>query len=210
MSVYFCRRLGFDKIVSNSNSKIWCFMKEEINCNVLTSQERFIHILIAFDFWQSGFLCTWVYAKHTRPERWQLWDALRTINQGDDPWLLGGDFNIILCCSERKGGVTPKIKTMEEFGDMMMNCGLQDAGFKRAQFTWSRNRLWQRLNRFLFSHTWNQAFPLSRIQHLTRNVSDHCPLFLLVQHEMKTGPSPFRFQNMWTKHHDFKRCVINS
>ncbi|KAL0291722.1 UNVERIFIED_CONTAM: hypothetical protein Sradi_7016100 [Sesamum radiatum] len=114
-------------------------MKEEINCNVLTSQERFIHIRIAFDFWQSGFLCTWVYAKHTRPERWQLWDALRTINQGDDPWLLGGDFNIILCCSERKGGATPKIKTMEDFGDMMMNCELQDAGFKRAQFTWSGN-----------------------------------------------------------------------
>ncbi|KAL0433842.1 UNVERIFIED_CONTAM: hypothetical protein Slati_2718500 [Sesamum latifolium] len=207
---YFCRRLGFDKVISNPNSKIWCFIKEDINCNILTSQEQFLHIRISSELWPNGFLCTWVYAKHTRAQRRELWDALRNIDQGVDPWLFGGDFNTIICCSERKGGATPKIRTMEDFGDMMMDCGLQDAGFEGAQFTWSRNRLWQRLDRFLFSHTWNKAFPLSRIQHLTRNVSDHCPLLFSVEHEMKTGPSPFCFQNMWTKHHVFKRCVKDS
>ncbi|KAL2248543.1 UNVERIFIED_CONTAM: putative ribonuclease H protein [Sesamum indicum] len=207
---YFCRRLGFDKVISNSNSKIWCFMKEDLDCEILISQEQFLHLRIFSDFWPNGILCTWVYAKHTRAERRELWDALRNIDDGEEPWLLGGDFNTVLYCSERKGGAAPKIRTMEDFGDMMMDCGLQDAGFEGSKFTWSRSRLWQRLDRFLFSHTWTQAFPLSRIQHLTRNVSDHCPLLLSVKQEKKTGPTPFRFQNMWTKHHDFKHCVTTS
>ncbi|KAL0412317.1 UNVERIFIED_CONTAM: hypothetical protein Slati_3821400 [Sesamum latifolium] len=106
-----------------------------------------------------------------------LWDELRNIDPGDEPWLLDGDFNIILHASERKGGAPPKIKTMEDFGDMLLDCGLQDAGFEGAQFTWSRN---------------------------------HCPLLLSVATETKKGPAPFRFQNMWTKHHAFKQCVLTS
>ncbi|KAL0285323.1 UNVERIFIED_CONTAM: hypothetical protein Sradi_7176100 [Sesamum radiatum] len=157
-----------------------------------------------------SFLCTWVYAKHTRAERRELWDALRNIDQGVEPWLLGGDFNTVLYTSERKGGASPKIRTMEDFGDMMLDCGLQDAGFEGTQFTWSRNRLWQRLDRFIYSHIWNQEFPFTRIQHLTRNVSDHCPLLLSVYQDGRTGPAPFRFQNMWTKHHTFKDCVSTS
>ncbi|KAL0283420.1 UNVERIFIED_CONTAM: hypothetical protein Sradi_7230400 [Sesamum radiatum] len=204
------RRLGFDKVVCNTNSKIWCFTKNDLACDILISQEQLLHVRLSSNDTPKGVLCSWVYAKHTRAERRLLWDELRNIDPGDEPWLLGGDFNIILHASERKGGAPPKIKTMEDFGDMLLDCGLQDAGFEGAQFTWSRSRLWQRLDRFLFSHTWTHAFPLSRVQHLTRNVSDHCPLLLSVAAETKKGPAPFRFQNMWTKHHAFKQCVLTS
>ncbi|KAL0316455.1 UNVERIFIED_CONTAM: hypothetical protein Sradi_5523700 [Sesamum radiatum] len=173
-SRYFCRRLGFNSVV-NSNSKIWCFIKDSLHCDILNSQEQFLHLRFTSDLMPQSFLCTWVYAKHTRAERRELWDALRNIDQGVEPWLLGGDFNTVLYTSERKGGASPKIRTMEDFGDMMLDCGLQDAGFEGTQFTWSRNRLWQRLDRFIYSHIWNQEFPFTRIQHLTRNVSDHCP-----------------------------------
>ncbi|KAL0407597.1 UNVERIFIED_CONTAM: putative ribonuclease H protein [Sesamum radiatum] len=185
---YFCRRLGFDKVVCNTNSKIWCFTKNDLACDILISQEQLLHVRLSSNDTPKGVLCSWVYAKHTRAERRLLWDELRNIDPGDEPWLLGGDFNIILHASERKGG----------------------CWFEGAQFTWSRSRLWQRLDRFLFSHTWTHAFPLSRVQHLTRNVSDHCPLLLSVAAETKKGPAPFRFQNMWTKHHAFKQCVLTS
>ncbi|KAK4385710.1 hypothetical protein Sango_2695000 [Sesamum angolense] len=145
-----------------------------------------------------------------RAERRELWDEIRHIDPGNEPWLLGGDFNTILGAHERKGGAAPKIRTMEDFSDMLIDCGLQDAGFEGAQFTWSRNRLWQQLDRFLYSHTWLHSFPLTRIQHLTINVSDHCPLLLTASDENKKGPTLFRFQNMWTKHHDFRNCVTTS
>ncbi|KAL0412318.1 UNVERIFIED_CONTAM: hypothetical protein Slati_3821500, partial [Sesamum latifolium] len=182
--VYFCRRFGFNKV--------------------------FLHLRFSTDLLPHGLLCTWVYAKHTRAQRRELWNDIRNINPGDEPWLLGGDFNIILEANERKGGAAPKIRTMEDFSDMLLDCGLQDAGFEGAQFTWSRNRLWQRLDRFLYSPTWLDSFPLTRIQHLTRNVSDHCPLLLTASDDTKRGPAPFRFQNMWTKHHDFRNCVTTS
>ncbi|KAL0356478.1 UNVERIFIED_CONTAM: putative ribonuclease H protein [Sesamum radiatum] len=177
---YFCRRLGFDKVVCNTNSKIWCFTKNDLACDILISQEQLLHVRLSSNDTPKGVLCSWVYAKHTRAERRLLWDELRNIDPGDEPWLLGGDFNIILHASERKGGAPPKIKTMEDFGDMLLDCGLQDAGFEGAQFTWSRSRLWQRLDRFLFSHTWTHAFPLSRVQHLT----EMCQIIALCSYQL--------------------------
>ncbi|KAL0328995.1 UNVERIFIED_CONTAM: hypothetical protein Sradi_4886200 [Sesamum radiatum] len=185
-------------------------MKDNLNCDVMESQEQFVHLCIKSDLTTQGFYCTWVYAKHTRAERRELWGALRQLDIGEDPWMLGGDFNVTLHASERKGGSAPKIRTMDDFGDMLLDCGLQDTGFEGAQFTWSRNRLWQRLDRYLISHTWNRVFPSSRVQHLTRNVSDHCPLLLSILADQKKSPAPFRFQNMWSKHHDFENLVQTS
>ncbi|KAL0368125.1 UNVERIFIED_CONTAM: hypothetical protein Scaly_1031400 [Sesamum calycinum] len=160
---FFCRRFGFNKVVSNSTSKIWCFMDYLMNCDILSSHEQFLHPRFSTDLLPHDFLCTWVYAKHTRAKRRELWNEIRNIDPGCEPWLLGGDFNIILEANERKGGAAPNIRTMEDFSDMLLDCGLQDAGFEGAQFTWSRKRLWQRLDRFLYSHTWLHSFPITRI-----------------------------------------------
>ncbi|KAL0393384.1 UNVERIFIED_CONTAM: hypothetical protein Sradi_2561200 [Sesamum radiatum] len=183
-------------------------MDYSMNCDILSSHEQFLHPRFSTDLLPHDFLYTWVYAKHTRAERRELWNEIRNIDPSCEPWLLGGDFNIILEANERKGGAAPNIRTMEDFSDMLLDCGLQDAGFEGAQFTWSRNRLWQRLDRFLYSHIWLHSFPITRIQHLTRNVSDHCPLLFTASKENKKAPAPFRFQNMWTKHHDFRNCNI--
>ncbi|KAL2248140.1 UNVERIFIED_CONTAM: putative mitochondrial protein [Sesamum indicum] len=86
---FFCRRLGFHKVVSNVNSKIWCFMDNSMNCDILSSSEQFLHLRLSTDLLPHDLTCTWVYAKHTRAETRELWNDIRSIDPGNDPWLLG-------------------------------------------------------------------------------------------------------------------------
>lgn len=106
--IFFCRRLGFHKVVNNVNSKIWCFMDKSMNCDILTSSEQFLHLRLSTNLLPHDLTCTWVNAKHTRVERRELWNDIRNIDSGNDPWLFWGDFNISLEASERKGGAVPK------------------------------------------------------------------------------------------------------
>ncbi|KAK4425161.1 hypothetical protein Salat_1710000 [Sesamum alatum] len=45
------------------------------------------------------------------------------------------------------------------------------------------------------------------VRHLARSTSDHCPLLIQAKLNVTTGPSAFRFQNMWNWHPDFLEVV---
>ncbi|RVW89836.1 LINE-1 retrotransposable element ORF2 protein [Vitis vinifera] len=61
----------------------------------------------------------------------------------------------------------------------------------------------KRLDRFLYSNEWEQAFPQSLQGVLPRWTSDHWPI-VLETNPFKWGPTPFRFENMWLQHSSFK------
>ena len=58
------------------------------------------------------------------------------------------------------------------------------------------NQTRSRLNRFLISDDWEGLFSDSTQNLLQRPTSDHHPI-LLDGKGMKSGPTPFRFENMW-------------
>ena len=60
-----------------------------------------------------------------------------------------------------------------------------------------------RLDRFLVSADWESQFSNVTQSTLSRPVSDHCPV-MLDSDGIKSGPSPFRFENMWLKFVGFK------
>ncbi|BFG29908.1 hypothetical protein CerSpe_161820 [Prunus speciosa] len=64
----------------------------------------------------------------------------------------------------------------------------------------------RRLDRFLFSACWENLFPSIRHKALPRIFSDHCPIELDTS-TLKWGPKPFRFENSWLEHPDFKRIL---
>ncbi|KAJ9680329.1 hypothetical protein PVL29_019598 [Vitis rotundifolia] len=67
------------------------------------------------------------------------------------------------------------------------------------------NPVCKRLDRFLYSNEWEQSFPQSLQEVLPRRTSDHWPI-VLETNPFKWGPTPFRFENMWLQHHNFKEC----
>ncbi|KAL0361975.1 UNVERIFIED_CONTAM: hypothetical protein Sradi_3882000 [Sesamum radiatum] len=76
-----------------------------------------------------------------------LWEELVAIAEEGVPWLVRGDFNTFLHAEENIGGSFNRTDHMEDFGDMIMDIGLIDAGFKGEPFTWTNNRIWRRLDR---------------------------------------------------------------
>ncbi|KAK9911652.1 hypothetical protein M0R45_035548 [Rubus argutus] len=60
-----------------------------------------------------------------------------------------------------------------------------------------------RLDRFIFTPEWEELFPNVRQITLARVTSDHCPVQLDTS-KLKWGPSPFRFENSWLRHPEFK------
>lgn len=76
-----------------------------------------------------------VYSKCTHSERARLWDSIFDLTKRMvDPWLKGGDFNII--CNEEEKWVD-LLSLKETLAILTMNvCSLKDQGFKGSKFTW--------------------------------------------------------------------------
>ena len=56
-----------------------------------------------------------------------MWEALIDISHNmEDPWCVLGDFNSVLHQGERMGGNDANEREMREFGDCILQCGLQE------------------------------------------------------------------------------------
>ncbi|XP_073051345.1 uncharacterized protein [Primulina eburnea] len=139
-------------------------------------------------------------------ERRQLWTSLLQVKPDQGPWLVGGDFNVVRNSSECLGSSGGRLLPMEEFNHFILDSGLVDAGFEGSSFTWTNKTIWKRLDRVFVSVDWGDHFHSIRVEHLIRTVSDHCPLFVSVP-IFASGPSSFRFQSMWLRHHGFLQTV---
>ena len=67
------------------------------------------------------------------------------------------------------------------------------------EFTWGNNLpipTFERLDRILCSTEWEEVYPLTQITALTREKSNHTPLFLDSGDIQKSDPI-FRFENTW-------------
>ena len=80
---------------------------------------------------------TGVYGPFTKEERECLWEEIGAIRGiWEEPWCLGGDFNITLLQRERnrQGRITP---TMRRFAYIIDDLGLVDLPLQGGVFTWS-------------------------------------------------------------------------
>ncbi|KAI0503568.1 hypothetical protein KFK09_014502 [Dendrobium nobile] len=90
---------------------------------------------------------------------------------------------------------------------MIMACSLMDIGYSGNRFTWHRGHLWQRLDRVLFNNSWVNTFNLTKVEHLSRTLSDHSSLLINIKNNPTSFPTQFRFQNMWLLHDSFLDVV---
>ncbi|KAL0289913.1 UNVERIFIED_CONTAM: LINE-1 reverse transcriptase [Sesamum radiatum] len=142
--------------------------------------------------------------------RRNLWEELVKLSNQDAPWIVGGDFNVILHPNENQGGDIHRMGPMDDFYDMITDTGLIDAGFEGEPFTWTNKRIWKGLDRVLYSKEWAETFNITRVAHLPRRLSDHHPLSIEASKAENKKPSSFRFQNMWLHHHSFLQTVKQS
>ncbi|KAL0461270.1 UNVERIFIED_CONTAM: hypothetical protein Slati_0014600 [Sesamum latifolium] len=135
---------------------------------------------------------------------------LTRLSTQDVPWMVGGDFDIILHPNEYQGRDLSRMCPMDDFNDMVSDAGLIDAGFEGEPFTWTNKRIWKRLDRVLYSKEWAEILNNTRVIHLPRRLSDHHPLFIHAAKMENKKPSSFKFHNMWLKHDNFLDTVKRS
>ncbi|XP_075497853.1 uncharacterized protein LOC142535306 [Primulina tabacum] len=181
---FMTRRFGFSRVISNSSGHIWVFFAEDVMVECLFDHTQFLHFRVSATFLPTTVFCSFVYAKCDYIERRQLWNSLLQVKPTHGPWLVGGDFNVVRNSSECLGssggrGLRSRGRT-RPFGSVLIG--------------------------FLCLLIGGDHFHSIRVEHLIRTVSDHCPLFVSVP-VFASGPSSFRFQSMWLRHHGFLQTV---
>ncbi|XP_026399519.1 uncharacterized protein LOC113295395 [Papaver somniferum] len=110
-------------------------------------------------------------------DRRTLWEELKKINKMNCPWLVIGDFNTVLNCDDKVGGRSPLRVSMSDFNKCLENCGLLQAPRSGIKYSWCNN------------------------------IVDHGALLGGTNEFPKPSNIPFKYQNVWTSHPDFKNLI---
>ncbi|KAL0416378.1 UNVERIFIED_CONTAM: Secreted RxLR effector protein [Sesamum latifolium] len=101
----------------------------------------------------------------------------------DIPWLVGGDFNMVLDISEVCGQSGDIRSATEDFQACLHDTGLINLSMQGEWFTWHNcssdtQSLWKKLDRILVNDSWLGTWPNSFYASLNAHTSDHSPLVL--------------------------------
>ncbi|KAL4283814.1 hypothetical protein GQ457_16G010140 [Hibiscus cannabinus] len=147
---------------------------------------------------------------NNRVKTWQLLDRLKV--QSDLPWLVGGDINKITQLNEKQGGKRRPNYLMQNFQDALVRNTLFDIKPSKGWFTWSKkgppsSKVWARLDRYLATPIWLDAFPNHQVQSEYTAASDH--FFLILDTtcvSLSTTPilhnDYYKFEACWASEQD--------
>ncbi|XP_070031978.1 uncharacterized protein [Nicotiana tomentosiformis] len=146
-------------------------------------------------------------------ESLELWDHFYYLASDMElPWLLGGDFNVVLHEDEKIGGLPVHPPEYEDFAFYENSCSLFEQGYKGSPFTWWNGRsnaecILKRLDRIFVNLPFQNMFQTIEVEHLIRTGSYHAPLLMTCGVQTTNFVKPFRFLNFWTKQATFMDMV---
>jgi hypothetical protein len=105
-----------------------------------------------------------------------------------------GDFNEAMWSFDHLSSHRRPEKQMLEFREVLSQCDLHDTGFSGLSWTYDNKQKGDRnvrvrLDRAVASPNWSLWFPDSKVQHLVSSRSDHCPIFLNLEHDQIGRPT---------------------
>ncbi|CAM8967066.1 unnamed protein product [Rhodiola kirilowii] len=157
---------------------------------------------------------TLFYGDPKASERKHSWSLLRRLSMMSNlPWMVLGDFNEVVCDSEVKGVRSRQMWQMNNFREVLQDCGLLDLGFRGYPFTFSNrregeNEVRARLDRAVADKQWMSLFPNAVVSHYQLLASDHQLLLLDTEGSyLKRRQKLFRFEAMWMDHPDFGKVM---
>ena len=118
------------------------------------------------------------------------------------PWLCAGNFNEIIKSHEKLGGRLRPHQQMQDFRDVLDECGFVDLGFVGNKFTWYKNfsnghTIWERLDRAIGTQSWFSIFLATKVVTLECGTSDHKPIIIHPMGIPDRKNRPWRFEQVW-------------
>ncbi|XP_059311479.1 uncharacterized protein LOC132063063 [Lycium ferocissimum] len=202
--------------LANCTGKIWLFAMEEWEVHLVEDHAQHLTVRVVHQQTRQEDLVSVVYASCDASIRRNLWDSMiHLAGQWQIPWLVGGDFNVVLTDEEKLGGLPVLFQETEDFAACINDCHLYDLGYIGSTFTWWNGRsdaatIFKRLDRILSNQKMIDQAPQMTVTHLIKKGSDHAPLELQIRQETERIIKPFKFLNFWIYHATFNLVVIEN
>uniref|UniRef100_A0A803PPS5 CCHC-type domain-containing protein n=1 Tax=Cannabis sativa TaxID=3483 RepID=A0A803PPS5_CANSA len=192
----------------------------EVTCNIRSFSSFHIDSFIKEEDDQ-GWRFTGFYGDpdpNRRTDSWRLLNRVGKMYSG--PWVIRGDFNEILRKKVKLGGQPKPGYLMNNFRKALNDCCLREVDFEGSKYTWCNGRpnnlIFERLDRVCGNEEWFDLFPATKVTHLDRINSDHCPL-LLQNVKSSQGEtlrnkwhSRFHFESAWANDEDCAEIIHDS
>ncbi|KAK4383848.1 hypothetical protein Sango_3113400 [Sesamum angolense] len=138
-------------------NRIWIAWNDDIiDVDILNVDSQYVHCRVHIHELHEIILITVVYGANEVSTRRDLWQGLIELAEtvGNEPWLVGGDFNAVLDMSEVCGASGDIRVAMNEFNECILQTGLLSLPMQGERFTWHNcsldgRSLWKRLDRLL-------------------------------------------------------------
>lgn len=209
----------FQNSLPNTVSRIWVGLNPALfHAHIIHNEEQCITCkVIVKNQNQDSFYLTMVYGYNEKSRRRDLWASLRYQNTlyGQLPWLIMGDFNIVLDGSGKKGNKRIDRYAVKEFTDCIQELDAFYIPSRGFEFTWSNKRevgskIYAKIDHAFCNEEWNNKFPNYQLDYDAPMLSDHSPGLLSLKMMDQFGPKPFKFIKGWMKHPKFKDTVESS
>jgi exonuclease III len=149
---------------------------------VLEWHAQFLHCQILLRDGSLSFFLTIVYGANQGVDRRLLWSGLRKFRaiNGPKPWVLMGDFNVMLFPHDALGGVSKRNSEMTEFFDCISDIDVFDIRYSGIQHTWCQKPreeagIRRKLDRVLANTEFTDLCIDVSASFLPRGISDHSP-----------------------------------
>ncbi|KAL0696022.1 hypothetical protein Bca4012_063202 [Brassica carinata] len=198
---------------------IWVCWSNDVEVVPAMSSAQMITCWVRVKSTRAIILASFVYASNQVSDRKILWremEMVATTMVGTSyPWIVQGDFNVILSTSEHSRGTNMGGETyaMRDFQYAVRRCGLDDLAQVGSHFTWTNrqpeNPIRKKLDRVLINSQWLTEFPVSFATFKAGGVSDHLRVWTQLQPPAPTNRKPFKFFTQVTSHPRFTDVVRN-
>lgn len=158
-------------------------MKQHIQVGVLSDSDQQFTLHLTLEE-GSQIVVTIVYAKFSGNERLNFWEDLYSLSLNSSlPWMVGGDFNMILGDEKKIGGLPVYQQEFEDFSCCINSCELYDVNFSENPFTWWNGRtggdcIFKIQDRIVFNQLLLDLFGNVNLQYLAGTGLDHAPLLI--------------------------------
>lgn len=201
--------------VGSAGGLLLCW-NNNIDLKVVVANNFLINCMVFDDPITSSWQFTAIYGPPTHCLRAEFWDSKTRIGATfSGPWIVIGDFNMILDQADKNGGRLVSTSSTGGLRKFIDDNGLIDLGFKGYAYTWTNRRMGntniqERLDRGFANSPWRILFPEATVTHLSALQSDHRPILLHTSPPSTSKPKPFRFEAMWVDHPDSAHLISNA
>ena len=137
-----------DNFQHSPNGRILIIWKGDmVDLEIKDSNAQVMNCLATCKSTSKKFYISFVYALNKVVERRPLWrDLCRFSSSIDLPWILLGDFNVVLKGEEKANGLPVTQYEVKDFQECCYETGVEDLRFTGLFYTWTNNSVWSKLD----------------------------------------------------------------